>query len=101
MKIMKSKLPSAGFITIKKAEIMKKYSFKNDYSEGCHPNILEALIKTNLSQQNGYGYDDYCEEAKLLIHQKMNNDDADIHFVSGGTQANFCLLYTSPSPRDS
>lgn len=67
---MKSKLPSAGFITIKKAEIMKKYSFKNDYSEGCHPNILEALIKTNLSQQNGYGYDNYCEEAKLLIHQR-------------------------------
>ena len=101
MKIIKSKLPSAGFITIKKAEIMKKYSFKNDYSEGCHPNILEALIKTNLRQQNGYGYDDYCEEAKLLIKQKMNNDDADIHFVSGGTQANLLVISSILRPHES
>jgi threonine aldolase len=26
------------------------YSFKNDYSEGAHPNILKALIETNMEQ---------------------------------------------------
>ena len=25
-----------------------KYSFKNDYSEGAHPRIIEALASTNL-----------------------------------------------------
>ena len=30
-------------------------SFKNDYSEGAHPRVLEALIRTNLEQTDGYG----------------------------------------------
>ncbi len=25
-------------------------SFENDYAEGCHPKILEALARTNLEQ---------------------------------------------------
>ena len=49
-----------------------KYSFKNDYSEGCHPSILEALMRTNFSQQNGYGLDDYCAEAEKLFSKKAN-----------------------------
>ena len=28
-------------------------SFENDYSEGCHPLILEALTRTNLEQLPG------------------------------------------------
>ena len=43
------------------------YSLKNDYAEGCHPRILEALLKTNLEQSDGYGEDRYCIEAKKLI----------------------------------
>lgn len=80
---------------------MKKYSFKNDYSEGCHPHILEGLIKTNFSQQNGYGYDDYSEQAKQLIKQKMNHQNADIHFVSGGTQANLSVISSILRPHES
>ncbi|GAI45177.1 unnamed protein product, partial [marine sediment metagenome] len=34
---------------------MNQYSFKNDYSEGAHPNILQALNQTNLNQEEGYG----------------------------------------------
>ena len=33
------------------------YSFKNDYSEGAHPNILRALIESNMEQEDGYGED--------------------------------------------
>lgn len=98
---MKSRLLSAGFIMIKNKEKMKKYSFKNDYSEGCHPDILEALIKTNLSQQNGYGYDEYSEEARAIIQKKMNHYDADIHFVSGGTQANLLVISSILRPHES
>jgi len=80
---------------------MKKYSFKNDYSEGCHPTILEALIKTNLVQQNGYGYDEYSEEARELIQQKINDQNADIYFVSGGTQANLLVISSILRPHES
>lgn len=80
---------------------MKKYAFKNDYSEGCHPNILEALIKTNLDQQNGYGYDDHSEEARELIKKKLNDQNADIYFVSGGTQANLLVISSILRPHES
>lgn len=73
-------------------QIMNPYSFRNDYSEGAHPNILKALIDTNLTQQEGYGEDDYCEEAINCIKNKLNNDKSDIHFVSGGTQANLIVI---------
>lgn len=39
------------------------YSFKNDYSEGAHPRVLEALTRTNAEQTDGYGTDDYCARA--------------------------------------
>lgn len=71
---------------------MKKYSFKNDYSEGCHPRILEALKKTNNTQELGYGEDKYCTEAAKIIKRKCNNEDVDVHFVSGGTQANLLII---------
>ena len=29
--------------------------FNNDYSEGCHQKVLDALIRTNLEQTPGYG----------------------------------------------
>jgi len=89
-------------LNLQKAERkMKKYSFKNDYSEGCHPNILQALIKTNLDQQNGYGYDEYSDEARELIKQKINNPNVDIHFVSGGTQANLLVISAILRPHES
>lgn len=69
-----------------------KYSFFNDYSEGAHPNILEALQKTNLTQETGYGEDSISIEASKLIKEKLENPNANIHFVSGGTQSNLIVL---------
>lgn len=69
-----------------------KFSFKNDYSEGCHPHILKALVSSNFDQQAGYGEDQYSLEAKELIKQKIKNFDAEIYFVSGGTQANLIVI---------
>jgi len=69
-----------------------KFSFKNDYSEGCHPNILQALLQSNLDQQAGYGEDKYSLQAKELIKEKIKNPDSDIYFVSGGTQANLIVI---------
>ncbi|UXD67869.1 threonine aldolase family protein [Sphingobacterium faecium] len=68
------------------------YNFKNDYSEGAHPNILTKLIETNLVQQLGYGEDEYGIEAKEVLKEKIKNPDATIHFLSCGTQTNLIVI---------
>ncbi len=68
------------------------HSFKNDYSEGAHPRILETLLRTNLEQSEGYGKDTYCEQAEKLIKDKLNNQEVDVHFISGGTQTNLIAI---------
>ena len=78
-----------------------KYSFKNDYSEGCHPRILEALAQNNLDQQNGYGLDQYSENAARLIKEKAHAPQSQVHFVSGGTQANLIVISSILRPHES
>ncbi|OPJ61270.1 threonine aldolase family protein [Clostridium chromiireducens] len=68
------------------------YSFKNDYSEGAHERILNALIKTNYEQTDGYSTDEYTENAKALLKKKMCREDADIHLLVGGTQVNLTAI---------
>lgn len=68
------------------------YNFKNDYSVGAHPNILNKLIETNLVPQLGYGDDDYTIEAKNVLKQKIVNPKAEIYFLSGGTQTNLIAI---------
>lgn len=80
---------------------MSKISFKNDYSEGAHPQILEQLIKTNLEQQSGYGDDEYSKKARLLIQEKTGNPDVSIYFTSGGTQANLLVISHLLKPYES
>lgn len=77
------------------------YNFKNDYTQGLHPNILEALKQTNTDQQEGYGNDLYCRKAVQILRQKIQNSDADIHFVSGGTQANAIVIASVLKPYES
>lgn len=78
-----------------------KYSFRNDYSEGCHPNILKALVQFNFDQQNGYGLDDYCLTAEQIIRERISNPNAKVHFVSGGTQANLIVISAFLKPHES
>lgn len=78
-----------------------KYSFKNDYSEGCHPNILRAIVQFNFDQQNGYGQDEYCLTAEEIIQEKIKNPKAKVHFVSGGTQANLIVISAFLRPHES
>lgn len=62
--------------------------FRNDYSNGAHPEILDALCKTNLELTVGYGMDAYCHQATQRIQTLCNCPDADVHYIVGGTQAN-------------
>lgn len=68
------------------------YSFLNDYSEGAHPRILQALNETNGIQTVGYGQDEYCQQAKEAIQKQIGQSNADIHFLVGGTQTNMLMI---------
>ncbi|MSR90577.1 threonine aldolase family protein [Inconstantimicrobium porci] len=74
------------------------YSFKNDYSEGAHKRILDAMIKSNMEQTDGYGTDDYCLKAAEYIKNKMDYNDADVHFLVGGTQTNLTAISSFLKP---
>ncbi|MDQ0476062.1 low specificity L-threonine aldolase [Chryseobacterium sp. MDT2-18] len=78
-----------------------KYSFKNDYAEGAHPLVLEALVRSNLTQQNGYGLDEFSVNSERIIQQKMKNPKAKVFLVSGGTQANLIVISAFLRPHES
>lgn len=72
--------------------------FNNDYAEGCHPKVLEALIQTNLEQTPGYGEDDYCACAAGKIRELCERQDVDVHFLVGGTQTNLTVIDAALRP---
>ncbi len=67
-------------------------SFNNDYSEGAHSNIIQALTKTNLEQTNGYGEDIYTLKAYEKIKKSLDCEDCHIRFLVGGTQTNLVVI---------
>lgn len=72
--------------------------FNNDYSEGCHPKVLEALTRTNLEQTFGYGEDEYCAAAADKIRKIIKREDAAVHFLVGGTQSNLIVISAALRP---
>ena len=81
--------------------MLRTYLFFDDYSEGCHPRIISALADSNLVQEAGYGRDRISLEAARLIKNRIGKDNAEIHFVSGGTQANLIALASMLKPYES
>lgn len=67
-------------------------SFVNDYSEGAHEKILQRLLETNTEILPGYGNDKYCENAKRKIRAACACENADVYFISGGTQTNLLVI---------
>ena len=72
--------------------------FHNDYSEGCHEKVMQALINTNMEQTPGYGTDDYCLSAADKIRKVCGRDDLSVHFLVGGTQANLTVIDAALRP---
>lgn len=66
--------------------------FDTDYIEGCHPAILTRLSETNFCKQQGYGLDEYCASARERIQNACAAPHSDVHFVTGGTQANVTVI---------
>lgn len=72
--------------------------FDCDYTEGAHPRILQALSDTNFEQTCGYGEDAHCDNARALIKKAIACETADVHFLVGGTQANFTVIASALRP---
>lgn len=69
-----------------------KLHFTSDYMEGAAPEILRKISEINLNKHSGYGTDEICENARNLIRKTAKAPDADVFFVSGGTQANAIVI---------
>ncbi len=72
--------------------------FNCDYTEGCHPKILERLSETNMLQTAGYGEDEICASARAKIRAACGREDVDVHFLVGGTQANATVIAAALRP---
>ena len=63
-------------------------SFDCDYNNGAHPKVLENLVKHNGAHPTPYGFDEFSERAKQRIREACGMPDAQIFFLTGGTQTN-------------
>ncbi|MDO5147280.1 MAG: beta-eliminating lyase-related protein [Eubacteriales bacterium] len=71
---------------------MEKLHFASDYMEGAHPQVLDALVKTNNRSTPGYGDDEFCKAAKKEILRTCGCPDGEVYFLVGGTQVNAVLI---------
>ena len=74
--------------------------FESDYTQGAVPQILDALLKTNMEQTPGYGEDKYCLSAADKIRKELGRDDVAVHFLVGGTQTNFTFIASCLRPHE-
>ena len=67
-------------------------SFENDYNTGAHPEVLRRLLETNPEPQTGYGGDKWCASAAEKIRLACHSPEADVEFLTGGTQCNAMVI---------
>ena len=72
--------------------------FNCDYLEGGHPKILERMMETNMEQLTGYSTDHYCDSARAKIRRACGREEADVHFLVGGTQTNLIAIASILKP---
>ena len=69
-----------------------KLLFASDYQEGAHEAILNAFVSTQMEQNPGYGTDKYSASAAEKIKKACNAPDAQVAFITGGTQTNQLVI---------
>lgn len=72
--------------------------FNNDYAEGCHEAVLNALVRTNSEQTPGYSEDCHCAAAAAKIRKLCGREDLAVHFLVGGTQTNLTVIDAALRP---
>lgn len=72
--------------------------FECDYTEGCIPQILDAIKSENHTQLCGYSEDPICDRARQKIKAFCGGEDVDVHFLVGGTQTNATVIAATLRP---
>lgn len=72
--------------------------FHNDYNQMCHPSVLEKLISAQKDAMPGYGTDPVCLSAAEKVRTLCCCEDADVHFLVGGTQTNLTVIDAALRP---
>ena len=72
--------------------------FECDYTEGCIPEILQAISRENHTQLKGYSEDPICDRARAKIKALCQREDVDVHFLVGGTQTNTTVIAAALRP---
>ena len=72
--------------------------FENDYGYGAHPKVLEHLAQTNREPVSGYGNDKFTASAAEKIKAAADCPDAQVYFLTGGTQTNMVVIDTLLRP---
>ena len=63
-------------------------SFECDYNNGACQQVIDNLVKYNNAKPTPYGFDEFSERAKARIREACGLPDAQIFFLTGGTQTN-------------
>ncbi len=63
-------------------------SFECDYNNGACQQVLDNLVRFNNAKPTPYGFDEFSERAKARIREACGLPDAQIFFLTGGTQTN-------------
>ena len=63
-------------------------SFECDYNNGACQQVLDNLVRYNSAKPTPYGFDEFSDRAKDRIREACGLPDAQIFFLTGGTQTN-------------
>ena len=74
--------------------------FASDNVTSACPEVMDALIEANSGIAGSYGDDEWSSILKTTL-SKIFETEVEVYLAVTGTASNACLLYTSPSPRDS
>ncbi len=73
--------------------------FRNDYSETCHPAVLEALGEL-AGRHAGYGEDAVTLRAAETIRRLAECPEAGVYFLAGGTVTNMLAISSLLRPHE-
>ena len=63
-------------------------SFECDYNNGACQQVMDNLVRHNGAKPTPYGFDEFSNRAKQRIREACGLPDAQIFFLTGGTQTN-------------
>jgi len=75
--------------------------FRSDYSQGAHPDVMQALMDTNLEHADGYALDSHCDNARQMIKDLIGRQDCEVHLMTGGSPTNITVIDAALRPYES